>query len=175
LADRPRPRVLGQMLRYKTGRQDDRCLRYTSTYIYIYIYNLEPLDDPQDSRWFLEVSEWAALLVKWSNVESRGKMVFVKHGALATLAAATCISCAVAVDIVVQASGGNVTGKFGHPYGYGFLHEVSPSSMAWHGMAYDGWGYCSTLTLTLIRGYQQLGRWRHIRRAHPEPRVPVQP
>jgi alpha-N-arabinofuranosidase len=40
------------------------------------------------------------------------------------LAAASCIASAVAVDIVVQSSGGNVTGKFGHPYGYGFLHEV---------------------------------------------------
>jgi alpha-N-arabinofuranosidase len=40
------------------------------------------------------------------------------------LAAASCIASVVAVDVVVQSSGGNVTGKFGHPYGYGFLHEV---------------------------------------------------
>jgi alpha-N-arabinofuranosidase len=40
-------------------------------------------------------------------------------------AAATCIASTVAVDIIVKSSGGNVTGKFGHPYGYGFLHEVS--------------------------------------------------
>ncbi|KAL5117363.1 hypothetical protein ACEQ8H_004679 [Pleosporales sp. CAS-2024a] len=39
------------------------------------------------------------------------------------LVAASCVASALAVDIVVQASGGNVTGKFGHPYGYGFLHE----------------------------------------------------
>jgi hypothetical protein len=40
------------------------------------------------------------------------------------LVAASCVASALAVDIVVQSSGGNVTGKFGHPYGYGFLHEV---------------------------------------------------
>ncbi|KAH7353128.1 alpha-N-arabinofuranosidase A precursor [Pyrenochaeta sp. MPI-SDFR-AT-0127] len=39
------------------------------------------------------------------------------------LVAATCAASAAAVDIIVQSSGGNVTGKFGHPYGYGFLHE----------------------------------------------------
>ncbi|KAH8731718.1 glycoside hydrolase superfamily [Phaeosphaeriaceae sp. PMI808] len=39
------------------------------------------------------------------------------------LAAASCITSALAVDIVVQSTGGNVTGKFGHPFGYGFLHE----------------------------------------------------
>ena len=64
-------------------------------------------------------------LFKRSTVESRGKMVFLKQA----LAAATCITSAVAVDVLVQSSGGNVTGKFGHPYGYGFLHEVSPSSV----------------------------------------------
>lgn len=43
-----------------------------------------------------------------------------------TLAAVTWGTTSVlAVDILVQSSGGNVTGKFGHPYGYGFLHEVS--------------------------------------------------
>jgi alpha-N-arabinofuranosidase len=40
------------------------------------------------------------------------------------LVAAVCVASALAVDIVVQSTGGNVTGKFGHPYGYGFLHEV---------------------------------------------------
>ncbi|OAL46954.1 glycoside hydrolase, partial [Pyrenochaeta sp. DS3sAY3a] len=39
------------------------------------------------------------------------------------IVAATCISSTIAVDIIVQSSGGNLTGKFGHPYGYGFLHE----------------------------------------------------
>ncbi|CAO2647333.1 Nn.00g082550.m01.CDS01 [Neocucurbitaria sp. VM-36] len=39
------------------------------------------------------------------------------------LVAATCATSALAVDIIVQSSGGNVTGKFGHPFGYGFLHE----------------------------------------------------
>jgi hypothetical protein len=48
------------------------------------------------------------------------KMTFLVRA----LAAASCIASAVAVDVVVQSSGGNVTGKFGHPYGYGFLHEV---------------------------------------------------
>jgi alpha-N-arabinofuranosidase len=38
--------------------------------------------------------------------------------------AATAVASVGAVDIVVQSNGGNVTGKFGHPYGYGFLHEV---------------------------------------------------
>lgn len=40
------------------------------------------------------------------------------------LVAASYLASALAVDVVVQSSGGNVTGKFGHPYGYGFLHEV---------------------------------------------------
>jgi alpha-N-arabinofuranosidase len=40
------------------------------------------------------------------------------------LVAASCVASALAVDIVVQSTGGNVTGKFGIPYGYGFLHEV---------------------------------------------------
>ncbi|PVI00291.1 glycoside hydrolase family 51 protein, partial [Periconia macrospinosa] len=39
------------------------------------------------------------------------------------LFAASCLTSALAVDIVVKSSGGNVTGKFGHSYGYGFLHE----------------------------------------------------
>ncbi|KAJ4377464.1 hypothetical protein N0V83_000289 [Neocucurbitaria cava] len=39
------------------------------------------------------------------------------------LVAATCVTSALGVDIIVQSSGGNVTGKFGHPFGYGFLHE----------------------------------------------------
>jgi hypothetical protein len=68
-------------------------------------------------------------------------MVFLKQA----LAAATCITSAVAVDVLVQSSGGNVTGKFGHPYGYGFLHEVSPSSVQ------PTAGFC--LTLTLTQGY----------------------
>jgi alpha-N-arabinofuranosidase len=40
--------------------------------------------------------------------------------------AASCVASALAVDIVVQNSGGNLTGQFGFKYGYGFLHEVSP-------------------------------------------------
>lgn len=40
------------------------------------------------------------------------------------IVAATCISSTIAIDIIVQSSGGNLTGKFGHPYGYGFLHEA---------------------------------------------------
>jgi hypothetical protein len=41
--------------------------------------------------------------------------------------AAVCIAstATAAFDIVVQSSGGNATDKFGHPFGYGFLHEVS--------------------------------------------------
>ncbi|KAH7413696.1 glycoside hydrolase superfamily [Phaeosphaeria sp. MPI-PUGE-AT-0046c] len=40
------------------------------------------------------------------------------------LVAASCIASALAVDVVVQSSGGNSTrDKFGHVYGYGFLHE----------------------------------------------------
>ena len=39
-------------------------------------------------------------------------------------AAAALAAQAVAVDIIVKSSGGNETGKFGHPFGYGFLHEV---------------------------------------------------
>ena len=41
------------------------------------------------------------------------------------LAAASCVSSALGLDIIVKSAGGNVTGKFDHPYGYGFLHEVS--------------------------------------------------
>ncbi|TKX26165.1 alpha-L-arabinofuranosidase C-terminal domain-containing protein 1 [Elsinoe australis] len=39
------------------------------------------------------------------------------------LAALGFVASTTAVDIIVQSSGGNLTGKFGHPYGYGFLHE----------------------------------------------------
>lgn len=39
--------------------------------------------------------------------------------------AATAVAAAGAVDINVQSSGGNLTGRHGHQYGYGFLHEVS--------------------------------------------------
>ncbi|EUC46192.1 glycoside hydrolase family 51 protein [Bipolaris oryzae ATCC 44560] len=39
------------------------------------------------------------------------------------VAAAACATTALAADIVVHSSGGNQTGKHGHPYGYGFLHE----------------------------------------------------
>lgn len=42
-----------------------------------------------------------------------------------TIVAAACVASTVAVDVIVKSSGGNVTGKFGHPYRYGFLHEVS--------------------------------------------------
>ena len=48
------------------------------------------------------------------------KMVFLKG-----IAAAACATSALAADIIVQNSGGNQTGAFGHSYGYGFLHEVS--------------------------------------------------
>ncbi|KAL6704410.1 hypothetical protein ACN47E_008262 [Coniothyrium glycines] len=41
----------------------------------------------------------------------------------AAVVAASCAASALAVDIAVQSTGGNQTGKFGHPYGYGFLHE----------------------------------------------------
>ena len=41
------------------------------------------------------------------------------------LVAASCIASALSVDVVVQSSGGNSTrDKYGHVYGYGFLHEV---------------------------------------------------
>lgn len=41
------------------------------------------------------------------------------------LVAASCIASALAVDIVVQSTGGNSTrDQFGNVYGYGFLHEV---------------------------------------------------
>ncbi|KAF2448271.1 glycoside hydrolase family 51 protein [Karstenula rhodostoma CBS 690.94] len=46
-------------------------------------------------------------------------MVVLRHA----LAAAACAAQALAVDIIVKSSGGNETGKFGHPFGYGFLHE----------------------------------------------------
>ncbi|KAF1959288.1 glycoside hydrolase, partial [Byssothecium circinans] len=38
-------------------------------------------------------------------------------------AVAICIANTVAIDVAVKSSGGNVTGKFGHPFAYGFLHE----------------------------------------------------
>lgn len=47
-------------------------------------------------------------------------MVAIKHA----FAAAAVAAQAVAVDIIVKSSGGNETGKFGHSFGYGFLHEV---------------------------------------------------
>ncbi|KAK5684519.1 hypothetical protein LTS10_004389 [Elasticomyces elasticus] len=46
-------------------------------------------------------------------------MVSLKVAAIA----AACAASVAAVDISVSSLGGNVTGKFGHPYGYGFLHE----------------------------------------------------
>lgn len=39
--------------------------------------------------------------------------------------AATAVATVSAVDISIKSDGGNQTGKFGHSYGYGFLHEVS--------------------------------------------------
>ncbi|KAF2225623.1 glycoside hydrolase superfamily [Elsinoe ampelina] len=39
------------------------------------------------------------------------------------VAALGCAASVAAIDIAVQGTGGNLTGKFGHPYGYGFLHE----------------------------------------------------
>lgn len=35
-----------------------------------------------------------------------------------------CVASSLAVDLVVSSAGGNVTGSKGHPFGYGFLHEV---------------------------------------------------
>lgn len=40
--------------------------------------------------------------------------------------AAAAVASVGAIDISVKSNGGNQTGKFGHSYGYGFLHEVSP-------------------------------------------------
>jgi hypothetical protein len=40
------------------------------------------------------------------------------------LLAAAAVASVGAVDISIQSTGGNQTGKFGHSYGYGFLHEV---------------------------------------------------
>lgn len=42
--------------------------------------------------------------------------------------AAAAVASVGAFDISVQSSGGNQTGKHGHPYGYGFLHEVITAS-----------------------------------------------
>lgn len=39
--------------------------------------------------------------------------------------AAAAVASVGAVDISVKSDGGNQTGKFGHSYGYGFLHEVN--------------------------------------------------
>jgi alpha-N-arabinofuranosidase len=39
--------------------------------------------------------------------------------------AAAAVASVSAIDISVKSDGGNQTGKFGHSYGYGFLHEVS--------------------------------------------------
>lgn len=44
------------------------------------------------------------------------------------LLAAAAVASVSAVDISVQSTGGNQTGKFGHSYGYGFLHEVDTVS-----------------------------------------------
>ena len=49
--------------------------------------------------------------------------------AKAFLAAAAVVSVG-AIDISVKSDGGNQTGKFGHSYGYGFLHEVSLDDIA---------------------------------------------
>jgi alpha-N-arabinofuranosidase len=54
-------------------------------------------------------------------------MVFLKRA----LIAATAATSALAADIIVQSTGGNKTGKFGHSYGYGFLHEVCILSKLW--------------------------------------------
>jgi len=44
--------------------------------------------------------------------------------------AATAVASVGAVDIAVQSTGGNLTGKYGHQYGYGFLHEVNMHATA---------------------------------------------
>jgi hypothetical protein len=44
--------------------------------------------------------------------------------------AAAAVASANAIDISVKSDGGNQTGKFGHSYGYGFLHEVSHDNTA---------------------------------------------
>jgi alpha-N-arabinofuranosidase len=54
-------------------------------------------------------------------------MVFLKG-----IVAAACATSALAADIIVQSSGGNLTGKFGHSYGYGFLHEVNDQKLYLH-------------------------------------------
>ena len=78
------------------------------------------------------------------------------------LLAAAAVASVGAVDISVQSTGGNPTGKFGHSYGYGFLHEVdtvsSPSFVV--------------MSLTMI-GHQQLRRWWHLRRIDSEPCFPI--
>jgi hypothetical protein len=48
------------------------------------------------------------------------KMVVFRY----VFAAAACAAQVLGVDIIVKSAGGNETGKFGHPFGYGFLHEV---------------------------------------------------
>ena len=68
------------------------------------------------------------------------------------LLAAAAVASVGAVDISVQSTGGNQTGKFGHSYGYGFLHEVdtvnSPSFVV--------------ISLTIL-GHKQFRRWWHLR------------
>jgi hypothetical protein len=44
--------------------------------------------------------------------------------------AAAAVASVGAIDISVKSDGGNQTGKFGHSYGYGFLHEVSLDGLA---------------------------------------------
>lgn len=77
--------------------------------------------------------------------------------------ATTCISAGFAVDVSVQNSGGNATGKFGHPYGYGFLHEVDIVILA----------LCEK-SLMRLSGYQQFRRWWHIRRVDPKSSISIQ-
>lgn len=45
--------------------------------------------------------------------------------------AATAVASVSAVDVSIKSDGGNQTGKFGHSYGYGFLHEVSLNATLW--------------------------------------------
>ena len=87
------------------------------------------------------------------------KMVFLSKA----LVAAACASSALAVDVIVQSQGGNVTGKFGHPYGYGFLHEVSAHTI-----------FIETTFTDRSLGYQQLRRRWYLRRVDPESCIPVQ-
>lgn len=63
-------------------------------------------------------------------------------------AAAACAAQVFAVDIVVKSSGGNETGKFGHPFGYGFLHEVI-SSCEQLVLRYTILNLCNRISITL--------------------------